>query len=93
MVLPKLGLRPESFYSDSDIKLNSSVTGVDAAEKTVRTADGASIKFDRLCIASGSKPGSQRSTSQHTRPSATYSALGLLLTRQELRATTQTLKM
>lgn len=53
----KLGLRPESFYSEHDIevKLNTEVTQINANEKTIVASDGASYKFDKLCVSTGCK--------------------------------------
>ena len=57
MALERLFLRPESFYSENaiDLRTGTAVTAIDAAAKTVLTADGAE-PYDRLVLATGSQP-------------------------------------
>jgi 3-phenylpropionate/trans-cinnamate dioxygenase ferredoxin reductase subunit len=52
-----LMLRPLSFYADQRIELilNVKVTGLDRAAKTVRLADGKTIAYDYLILATGSR--------------------------------------
>ena len=42
--------------SDIDLRLASEVTGVDPRERTVALADGTTVAYDRLVLASGSLP-------------------------------------
>jgi NADPH-dependent 2,4-dienoyl-CoA reductase/sulfur reductase-like enzyme len=51
-------LKPESFYAknDIDLHLETKVTGIDTAGRTVTTADGHAHPFDRLLIATGAEP-------------------------------------
>ncbi|MAM63888.1 FAD-dependent oxidoreductase [Maritimibacter sp. UBA3975] len=58
MELPRLYLRPESFYPDHDIDL---VTGtraeaIDREAKVVRLADGRELAYDQLALTTGSVP-------------------------------------
>ncbi|MFC4347264.1 NAD(P)/FAD-dependent oxidoreductase [Kordiimonas lipolytica] len=54
----KLFLKPLSFYENKDVGLclNTRVTGIDRANKTVTCADGTSHDYDRLVLATGSRP-------------------------------------
>ncbi len=56
--LEKVYVRPEKFYSDRniDLRTNVTVTNIDPANKTVTTGDGASIEYEKLLIATGSRP-------------------------------------
>lgn len=51
----KFALRPASFFEDYgiELRLSTQVTRVDGAAKTVKTADGSEIAFDRLLVATG----------------------------------------
>ena len=51
-------LRPENFYSRNDIelRLGNAVRAIDPDRRTVTLADGDSIKFTDLVIATGSRP-------------------------------------
>lgn len=51
-------LRPESFYQEQQIELllDTRVTAIDPAERTVRFHDGASRRFGALLIATGATP-------------------------------------
>ena len=51
-------LRPESFYAknDIDLRLNADVTGIDARSREVMLADGSSVPYDRLLLATGAEP-------------------------------------
>jgi len=53
-----LPLRPESFYVKQNIglRLGTEVTAVDLRHGAVRLADGAAIPFDRVVLATGSRP-------------------------------------
>lgn len=53
-----LGLRPEAFYQalDIEVKLGTEIARLDATEKVVLTVDGTAYKFDKLCVATGSRP-------------------------------------
>ncbi len=48
-------IHPESFYQQNDItvKLQSSIIGIDIAEKRISLLDNHSVKFDRLLLATG----------------------------------------
>ena len=48
----------ETAYAESaiDVRLGSTVTGIDPRERTVALADGDSVPYDRLVLASGSLP-------------------------------------
>jgi len=50
-------LRDEHFYSDQriDLRLNTTVAGIDAAARTVSLGDGSNIPFDRLLLATGAE--------------------------------------
>lgn len=56
--LERVYLRPEKFYGDKDIKLLTSetVSQINPADKTVITAAGASMSYDKLILATGSRP-------------------------------------
>ncbi|MCB1646924.1 MAG: FAD-dependent oxidoreductase [Pseudomonadales bacterium] len=51
-------VRPEKFYADQRIDLRTSVRveSIDPAAKTVTTASGEAIEFEKLMIATGSRP-------------------------------------
>jgi NADPH-dependent 2,4-dienoyl-CoA reductase/sulfur reductase-like enzyme/nitrite reductase/ring-hydroxylating ferredoxin subunit len=51
-------LRPESFYSENaiDLRLATEVTGIDPSSRVVALADGDSIPYDRLLLATGAEP-------------------------------------
>jgi NADPH-dependent 2,4-dienoyl-CoA reductase/sulfur reductase-like enzyme/nitrite reductase/ring-hydroxylating ferredoxin subunit len=53
-----LPLRGDDFYTDSDIRLqlHSEVVKIDAKTKQVITANGESVAFDRLLLATGAEP-------------------------------------
>ena len=54
----RLFLKPDNFFAenDVDVKLNSSVTEIDRTAKTVALQDGATLGYDKLVIATGSRP-------------------------------------
>jgi 3-phenylpropionate/trans-cinnamate dioxygenase ferredoxin reductase component len=49
---------PESFYRDNaiDLRLGARVTGLDLASRAVQVDGGARVSFDRLLLATGSRP-------------------------------------
>jgi apoptosis-inducing factor 3 len=51
-------LRPDSFYSKNgiDLRLNANVTGIDARLREVALADGSTLRYDRLLLATGAEP-------------------------------------
>ena len=51
-------LRPESFYSENgiDLRLGTSVAGIDARSREVTLADGGKVPYDRLLLATGAEP-------------------------------------
>lgn len=53
-----LPLRPESFYAKSaiDLRLGAEVASIDRAGSAVVLADGTTIPFDRLALATGATP-------------------------------------
>ena len=53
-----LPLRPESFYIKNDINLRrgTKAVAIDLRGESLKLADGGSIGFDRLALASGSRP-------------------------------------
>jgi apoptosis-inducing factor 3 len=53
-----LPLRPDSFYGEAgiELRLNSNVTSIDAKARNVVTADGVTIPYDRLLLATGAEP-------------------------------------
>ncbi|MGR3713859.1 MAG: NAD(P)/FAD-dependent oxidoreductase [Shimia sp.] len=57
MELERLFLRPESFYTEHDIalRLSTTVTGIDAAARTVAIGDEV-VGYDHLVLATGSEP-------------------------------------
>ncbi|MEM8776555.1 MAG: FAD/NAD(P)-binding oxidoreductase [Pseudomonadota bacterium] len=57
MELERLYLRPESYYSENNIelRLNTRVTGVDAAAKTLQIGDE-TLTYDDLVLTTGSHP-------------------------------------
>ena len=57
MELERLFLRPESFYADQNItlRLGQTVTGIDAAAKTVSLGDEV-LSYDHLALTTGSVP-------------------------------------
>ena len=58
MAQERLYLRPADFYADQDIalRLDSRVTGVDAAAKTVTLSDGEVLGYDDLALTVGAHP-------------------------------------
>ena len=57
MVRSQLYLRPESWYTDQNIELNTSVkvTCIDRAKRVVHLSDGTTAQWSKLMIATGSK--------------------------------------
>ncbi len=53
----RLFLKPESFYADAGCTLivNTAVTAVDRATKTVRLSDGRALSYSKLLIATGTR--------------------------------------
>ena len=53
-----LPLRGASFYAKNaiDLRLNASVTGIDVGSRTVALADGGTVPYDRLLLATGAEP-------------------------------------
>jgi NADPH-dependent 2,4-dienoyl-CoA reductase/sulfur reductase-like enzyme/nitrite reductase/ring-hydroxylating ferredoxin subunit len=51
-------LRPDSFYAENDIelRLSTKVAGIDARAREVSLADGSTIGYDRLLLATGAEP-------------------------------------
>src|SRR6201991_4685038 len=51
-------LRPESFYADEkiDLKLATNVASIDAKARHVALADGKTVPYDRLLLATGAEP-------------------------------------
>jgi 3-phenylpropionate/trans-cinnamate dioxygenase ferredoxin reductase subunit len=51
-------VQPVAAYADADVdlRLGTSVTGVDTTGRTVTLADGGTVDYDRLVLASGSLP-------------------------------------
>ena len=51
-------LRPESFYAESkiDLKLSTNVASIDAKARNVTLADGKTLPYDRLLLATGAEP-------------------------------------
>ncbi|MGA7808256.1 FAD-dependent oxidoreductase [Bradyrhizobium sp.] len=53
-----LPLRPDDFYTDAsiDLRLNTEVTSIDSKARNVVLADGMTIPYDRLLLATGAEP-------------------------------------
>jgi NADPH-dependent 2,4-dienoyl-CoA reductase/sulfur reductase-like enzyme/nitrite reductase/ring-hydroxylating ferredoxin subunit len=51
-------LRPENFYSDNaiDLRLGANATAIDPRARTVALADGSTLAYDRLLLATGAEP-------------------------------------
>jgi len=51
-------LRPEDFYGQSkiDLRLKTEVVAIDPKQRQVRCADGTSLGYDRLLLATGAEP-------------------------------------
>jgi NADPH-dependent 2,4-dienoyl-CoA reductase/sulfur reductase-like enzyme/nitrite reductase/ring-hydroxylating ferredoxin subunit len=51
-------LRPDSYYQEAsiDIRLKASVTAIDTKARHVAIADGSTISYDRLLLATGAEP-------------------------------------
>ncbi len=51
-------LRPDSFYQEAgiELRLDTEVTAIDPKARTVALADGGTIAFDRLLLATGAEP-------------------------------------
>lgn len=56
--LDRVYLRPEKFYADKDVTLHLSTraTAIDPAGKSITLEDGTQIEYDKLIIATGSRP-------------------------------------
>jgi 3-phenylpropionate/trans-cinnamate dioxygenase ferredoxin reductase subunit len=56
--MDRVMVRPEKFYADQDIALHTGtrVESVDRSAKTVTTSSGDSYEYDKLLIATGSRP-------------------------------------
>ena len=55
--LERVRLRPAAFYQDRDIDVRSDarVAGIDAAARTVLCEDGATVRYQRLLLATGAR--------------------------------------
>jgi NADPH-dependent 2,4-dienoyl-CoA reductase/sulfur reductase-like enzyme/nitrite reductase/ring-hydroxylating ferredoxin subunit len=53
-----LPLRPDSFYADAsiDLRLKTEVTSIDTKARNVVLADGKTVAYDRLLLATGAEP-------------------------------------
>ena len=53
-----LPLRPDDFYGESkiDLRLATEVAAIDAKQHQIRCANGASLDYDRLLLATGAEP-------------------------------------
>src|SRR5580658_6440189 len=53
-----LPLRPDSFYDEAkiDLRLDTEIVSADTRARTIVTASGASIAYDRLLLATGAEP-------------------------------------
>jgi NADPH-dependent 2,4-dienoyl-CoA reductase/sulfur reductase-like enzyme/nitrite reductase/ring-hydroxylating ferredoxin subunit len=53
-----LPLRPDSFYADAaiDLRLKTEVTSIDTKARAVVLADGKTVAYDRLLLATGAEP-------------------------------------
>ena len=51
-------LRPDSFYAENgiDLRLRTKVTGIDVPGRKVQLADGSTVAYDRLLLATGAEP-------------------------------------
>jgi NADPH-dependent 2,4-dienoyl-CoA reductase/sulfur reductase-like enzyme/nitrite reductase/ring-hydroxylating ferredoxin subunit len=51
-------LRPDAWYSENhlDLRLRTSVTGIDVAAREVALKDGGRVPYDRLLLATGAEP-------------------------------------
>src|SRR5207302_3614776 len=51
-------LRPENFYADNaiDLRLKTTVEGIDVARRTVALAGDERLSYDRLLLATGAEP-------------------------------------
>jgi len=58
MPAERLYYKPESFYdaANVDVQLNTKVTAINRAARSVQTATGQSFDYDHLIIATGSRP-------------------------------------
>ena len=56
--LERLAIKPASFYehAQAELKLGSRVTRLDPAARELRLADGSSLPYDRLLLATGAAP-------------------------------------
>lgn len=56
--IERVYLRPEKFYEDKNVivKVNTSVTAIDTAAKTVTTDAGETLPYESLLIATGGRP-------------------------------------
>lgn len=54
----RLYVKPQSFYADLniDVQLETEVTSIDTASRTVHSVSGQSFHYDKLIIATGSRP-------------------------------------
>ena len=56
--LERVHLRPQKFYADRDIEVRSGIraTSIDRRARTVVCADGTTLAYDKLLLATGSRP-------------------------------------
>lgn len=56
----RLYFKPESFYSGTDLHLNTRVEKIDRVKHRIRTEGGNDIDYDKLVLATGSRPRKMR---------------------------------
>jgi 3-phenylpropionate/trans-cinnamate dioxygenase ferredoxin reductase subunit len=52
----RLYFKPESFYTNVDVRLETRASRIDRSERLVHTASGDAVAYDQLVIATGSRP-------------------------------------
>lgn len=52
----RLFVKPQSFYDDVDVRLSTTIESIHLDEQSVRTSDNETVSFDKLVIATGSRP-------------------------------------
>src|SRR5882724_11872460 len=58
LAVDRLLIRPQSWYAEQNVelRLSASVTSISPADRSLKLADGATLRYDRLALTTGATP-------------------------------------